>query len=70
VVKYCQFQFCSNTAYSVDFMETVQLTQSAHTASVLECILCCAAFMKLHPQEVLASNATSMVRKYAMFKQD
>ena len=46
------------------------LTQSAHTASVLKHILSCVVFMKLHPQEVFASNTKSMLTEDTVLKRD
>ena len=40
----------------------------AHTASVLKHILGCVVFMKLHPQEVFASNAETMLTEDAVLK--
>ena len=44
--------------------------QSAHTASGLQHILGCVVFMKLHPQEVVASNAKSMLTEDTVLKRD
>ena len=62
MVKYSQFQFHLNNAYSINFHENcivstnIRPTQSAHTACGLKHILACVVLMKLHPQEVLAGN--------------